>query len=75
MNTNNSILIPKTISKHEMDKVIDSFNNNKYPSRYEIPLPIIKFSEPLLIKILKDLVNPSLINWNINFQTSLKFLK
>lgn len=61
MNTNNSILIPKTISKHEMDKVIDSFNNNKYPSRYEIPLTIIKFSEPLLIKILKNLVNPSLI--------------
>lgn len=44
-----------------MDKVIDSFNNNKYPSRYEIPLTIIKFSEPLLIKILKNLVNPSLI--------------
>lgn len=33
-----------------MDKVIDSFNNNKYTSRYEIPLPIIKFSEPLLKK-------------------------
>lgn len=44
-----------------MDKVINSFNNNKYTSRYEIPLPIIKFSELLLIKILTNLANPSLI--------------
>lgn len=44
-----------------MDEVIGSFNNNKYPSRYKIPMPIIKFAEPLLIKILKNLVNPSLI--------------
>lgn len=43
-----------------MAEVIDSFNNNKYPSRYEIPMPIIKFAEPVLIKILTNLVNPSL---------------